>query len=86
MVIPYLGTQSWINTLNLSIVDDWRPWMVGDQVAGYILNEHISSDGSELLTSIFLLFFLTGVFLYCSSRFSREYSNGFTFATVKVSI
>ncbi|XP_056161109.1 serine carboxypeptidase-like 7, partial [Syzygium oleosum] len=49
MVIPYLGTQSWINTLNLSIVDDWRPWMVGDQVAG----------------------------------FSREYSNGFTFATVK---
>ncbi|KAK3411928.1 hypothetical protein EUGRSUZ_I00690 [Eucalyptus grandis] len=49
MVIPYLGTQSWIKTLNLSTMDDWRPWMVGDQVAG----------------------------------FTREYSNGLTFATVK---
>ncbi|KAI6699389.1 hypothetical protein NL676_013713 [Syzygium grande] len=57
MVIPYLGTQSWIKTLNVSIVDDWRPWMVGDQVAR--------------------------CYLCCLSRFSREYSNGFTFATVK---
>ncbi|KAF7851436.1 hypothetical protein BT93_L3942 [Corymbia citriodora subsp. variegata] len=83
MTIPYLGTQSWIKTLNLSIVDDWRPWMVGDQVGGYILNKRMLSDGSELLTSISFLFFLTGVILHYSSRFTRGYSNGLTFATVK---
>lgn len=53
MVIPYLGTQSWIKTLNLSIVDDWRPWTVGDQVAGYILNKHTFKDGSELFNQHF---------------------------------
>ncbi|KAI6689128.1 hypothetical protein NL676_025956 [Syzygium grande] len=49
MIVPYLGTQAWIRSLNYSIVDDWRSWMVQGQVAGY----------------------------------TRTYSNGMTFATVK---
>ncbi|CAN7064560.1 unnamed protein product, partial [Brassica oleracea var. botrytis] len=36
MAVPYLGTQAWIRSLNYSIIDDWRPWMINDQIAGYI--------------------------------------------------
>ncbi|KAL5556771.1 hypothetical protein UlMin_039007 [Ulmus minor] len=49
MVISYIGTQTWIKSLNLSVVTNWRPWLVEDQVGGYV----------------------------------TEYSNDFTFATVK---
>ncbi|XP_020103833.1 serine carboxypeptidase-like 1 isoform X1 [Ananas comosus] len=34
-VIPFLGTQAWIRSLNFSIVDEWRPWSVDGQVAGF---------------------------------------------------
>ncbi|WMV26906.1 hypothetical protein MTR67_020291 [Solanum verrucosum] len=35
MMIPYISTKDWIRSLNYSIVDDWRPWIVDSQVAGY---------------------------------------------------
>ncbi|CAL1395784.1 unnamed protein product [Linum trigynum] len=49
IVVPFLGTQTWIRALNYSIVEDWRSWHVQGQVAGY----------------------------------TRTYSNGMTYATVK---
>ncbi|KAK9163661.1 hypothetical protein Syun_004563 [Stephania yunnanensis] len=33
-VVPFRGTEAWIKSLNYSIVDDWRPWNVGIQIAG----------------------------------------------------
>ncbi|KAF3577498.1 hypothetical protein DY000_02033660 [Brassica cretica] len=35
MTVPFLATQAWIRSLNYSIIDDWRPWMMNDQIAGY---------------------------------------------------
>ncbi|CAH2061421.1 unnamed protein product, partial [Thlaspi arvense] len=35
MVAPFISTQAWIRSLNYSIIDDWRPWMINDQIAGY---------------------------------------------------
>uniref|UniRef100_A0A151UDQ3 Serine carboxypeptidase-like 19 n=2 Tax=Cajanus cajan TaxID=3821 RepID=A0A151UDQ3_CAJCA len=34
-VVPFMSTEAWIRALNYSIVEDWRPWLVEGQVAGY---------------------------------------------------
>ncbi|TVU34215.1 hypothetical protein EJB05_16046 [Eragrostis curvula] len=35
-VVPHLGTQAWVRSLNFSVVDDWRAWHVGGQAAGWV--------------------------------------------------
>nr|GMD29817.1 serine carboxypeptidase-like 7 [Ipomoea batatas] len=35
MVSTCLSNEAWIKSLNYSIIDDWRSWMVEGQVAGY---------------------------------------------------
>ncbi|CAI9115875.1 OLC1v1016886C1 [Oldenlandia corymbosa var. corymbosa] len=35
LIVPHIATQAWIKSLNYSIVDDWRQWLVEGQVAGY---------------------------------------------------
>ncbi|XP_042412731.1 serine carboxypeptidase-like 18 [Zingiber officinale] len=37
LVIPFPGTRQWIKSLNSSIIDNWRSWLVDGQVAGYTM-------------------------------------------------
>ncbi|KAJ9538220.1 hypothetical protein OSB04_030953 [Centaurea solstitialis] len=37
MVVPYISTLNWIESLNLSVKKDWKPWFVNEQVAGYTM-------------------------------------------------
>ncbi|MCL7030812.1 hypothetical protein MKW94_027424 [Papaver nudicaule] len=34
-MVPHVSTEAWIRSLNLSIIQDWRPWLLDDQFAGY---------------------------------------------------
>ncbi|XP_038708604.1 serine carboxypeptidase-like 20 [Tripterygium wilfordii] len=40
LVAPFTGSQAWVRSLGYGIVDEWRPWKVDDQVAGYIQGYH----------------------------------------------
>uniref|UniRef100_A0ACD5UKU0 Uncharacterized protein n=1 Tax=Avena sativa TaxID=4498 RepID=A0ACD5UKU0_AVESA len=35
MTWPFIGTQAWIQSLGFPVVDEWRPWYVTSQVAGF---------------------------------------------------
>lgn len=33
-MIPFIGTQGWVRSLNFPIVDDWRAWHLDGQSGG----------------------------------------------------
>ncbi|XP_028798113.1 serine carboxypeptidase-like 20 [Neltuma alba] len=35
LCVPYTGSEAWTRSLGYKILDEWRPWMSNDQVAGY---------------------------------------------------
>ncbi|TVU45382.1 hypothetical protein EJB05_04869 [Eragrostis curvula] len=37
LVIPHLGTQAWIRSLNFSILEEWRAWHLDGQAAGFTI-------------------------------------------------
>jgi len=36
MCVPHTGSEAWTESLNLPLVDEWRPWLVDNQVGGYV--------------------------------------------------
>ncbi|CAO2148802.1 unnamed protein product [Urochloa humidicola] len=38
IVVPFLGTQAWVRSLNYSIVDDWRAWKIDGQSGGFTIS------------------------------------------------
>ncbi|XP_016504046.1 serine carboxypeptidase-like 20 [Nicotiana tabacum] len=36
MCVPFTGSEKWTRSLGYKIVDEWRPWYVNEQVAGFI--------------------------------------------------
>ncbi|KAM7478984.1 hypothetical protein LguiA_027197 [Lonicera macranthoides] len=43
MVVPHVGTEEWIQSLNLPIEIHWKPWFVEDQIAGYKM-KYVKND------------------------------------------
>ncbi|KAL9841675.1 putative sinapoylglucose--sinapoylglucose O-sinapoyltransferase [Arabidopsis thaliana] len=37
MEVPFHATEAWIRSLNYPIIDDWRPWIINNQIAGYTM-------------------------------------------------
>jgi len=36
MCVPNTGSEAWTTSLNLPLLEEWRPWFVNNQVAGYV--------------------------------------------------
>lgn len=37
LFVPHFSTLKWIKSINLLLVEDWRPWYVDKQIAGLVM-------------------------------------------------
>lgn len=44
--VPLLGSRRWITKLGWEILEPWKPWIIDDQVAGYL----VRYDGLDFAT------------------------------------
>lgn len=56
LLTPFISTQAWIRSLNYSVVDKWRPWMIHNQVAGYTQTYANKMTYATVKASFFFLF------------------------------
>ena len=47
--VPYTGTAGWVRSLNYTVKEEWRPWLIDEQVAGYV-TEYSAPKQFTLLT------------------------------------
>ncbi|KAF3543984.1 hypothetical protein DY000_02000673, partial [Brassica cretica] len=55
LMAPFISTQAWIRSLNYSVVEKWRPWMIHNQVAGYTQTYANKMTYATVKASLFLL-------------------------------
>ena len=36
MCVPYTGSEAWTRSVGYKLVDEWRPWICNEQVAGWV--------------------------------------------------
>ncbi|XP_062501845.1 uncharacterized protein LOC134178948 [Corticium candelabrum] len=41
--VPYIGNEEWTSGLGFPVKEAWRPWMVNDQVAGYVTTYDVNN-------------------------------------------
>jgi len=58
LTVPFSGTQTWIRSLNFSIVDDWRAWHLDGQAAGSVISFDalVFSVSQSIASSLFASF------------------------------
>lgn len=59
MCVPFTGSEAWTRSIGYNILDEWRPWIVNEQVAGY-------ESFSEILFTTKMVIALQ-YFIFCSS-------------------
>ncbi|OEL26339.1 Serine carboxypeptidase-like 19 [Dichanthelium oligosanthes] len=71
LLVPHLGTQAWVRSLNFSTVDDWRAWHLGGQSAGFTI-----SYSNNMTFATIKVRRACGLICWCSSFvFIREHGH-----------